>query len=65
MGKQMPDVLCHNCNRMLGLFSTVVGSIKCHRCKSVNRLYIISQRDSFVVDIQPRSIYNKIVKIIK
>jgi len=61
MSRNIPDVRCFNCAGMLGLFSTAVGSIKCHRCKAVNRLYIVSQRDSFAIDSKPRSQYNKIV----
>lgn len=42
-------IRCQNCQRLLIVASTVIGKLRCVRCKHVNDLHIVSQRDILVL----------------
>ena len=42
----MNEIRCKKCDKLLCRAETFIGEIKCHRCKEINKIKIISQKTS-------------------
>ena len=65
--KNKQPIRCCQCNGILMLASSFVGSVKCHRCKTINDVHILSQSDVaqntyLPVDRQLKSAHTKSVQ---